>query len=190
MKKLLIFSLILINLIFSSKADDIRDFQIEGMSVGDSLLKYMNINEIKKAERNKNNYPNSNYVVIFYNNNSEIYDKVEIVYNSTDKSYIIEALTGSVEDSNNYQNCKIKKKEISEEFKITFKDSKIYEDESEHVFSPGSLTVVTDFYPKSGGFARVSCNDWSKEAEKKNKWVDNLKVSLGSNEFLLFLQKQ
>ena len=172
------------------KADDIRDFQIEEMSIGDSLLKYMNIDEIKKAEENKNNYPNSNYIVIFYNNNSEIYDNVQITYDSTDKSYIIEALTGSVEYAHNYQNCKIKKKEISDEFKITFKDSKIFEDESEHVYSPGSITVLTDFYPKSGGFARVSCNDWSKEAEKKYKWVDNLKVSLGSNKFLLFLRKR
>ena len=31
------------------KADDIRDFEIEGMSVGDSLLDYYNLSEIKKA---------------------------------------------------------------------------------------------------------------------------------------------
>ena len=121
--------LIMLVLIFSpqsmTKADNIRNFQIEEMSIGDSLLKYMNIDEIKKAEENKNNYPNSNYIVIFYNNNSEIYDNVQITYDSTNKSYIIEALTGSVEYAHNYQNCKIKKKEISDEFKITFKDSKI-----------------------------------------------------------------
>ena len=105
------------------------------MSIGDSLLNYMNINEIKKAEENKNNYPNSNYVVIFYNKNSEIYNNVQITYDSTDKAYIIEALTGSVEYAKSYQNCKIKKKEISDEFKITFKDSKIYENESERILS-------------------------------------------------------
>ena len=31
-----------------TKADDISDFQIEGMSIGDSLLDFMSINEIKK----------------------------------------------------------------------------------------------------------------------------------------------
>ena len=30
-----------------AKADDIRDFQIEGMSIGDSLLDYFNEDEIK-----------------------------------------------------------------------------------------------------------------------------------------------
>ena len=30
------------------KAEDIRDFEIEGMSIGDSLLDYISENEIKK----------------------------------------------------------------------------------------------------------------------------------------------
>ena len=42
-------------LIFSlqswTKADDISDFEIEGMSVGDSLLDYYNSEEIKKNEK-------------------------------------------------------------------------------------------------------------------------------------------
>ena len=41
-------------LIFSlqswTKADDIRDFEIEGMSIGDSLLNYINEKEIKKQQ--------------------------------------------------------------------------------------------------------------------------------------------
>ena len=40
-------------LIFSfqswTKADDIRDFEIEGMSIGDSLLKYVSLDDTIKA---------------------------------------------------------------------------------------------------------------------------------------------
>ena len=36
-------------------ADDISDFEIEGMSIGDSLLEYYSISEIKNA-------PNYNYL--------------------------------------------------------------------------------------------------------------------------------
>ena len=47
-------------LIFSfqswTKADDIRDFEIEGMSIGDSLLDYFSEEEIKRSER----YDNTN----------------------------------------------------------------------------------------------------------------------------------
>jgi hypothetical protein len=172
-----------------TKANDINEFEIEGLSIGDSLLKFMNFDEIKKAEENKNEYPDSNYIVIFYNRKSEIYDDIEIVYDQKDTSFTIQALTGSLEDANNYKQCKIKKKDIVSEFKITFEGSEVYDDESEHAFSKGSLTDVTDFYPKTGGFARVSCTDWSEKAEKENFWVDNLKVSLGSEKFLLYLNK-
>ena len=40
--------LILFTLQTPSWADDIRDFQIEGMSIGDSLLDYFSEKEIKK----------------------------------------------------------------------------------------------------------------------------------------------
>ena len=40
----------------SSLADDIRDFQIEGMSVGDSLLDYFNKTQIEKQKNSKNTY--------------------------------------------------------------------------------------------------------------------------------------
>ena len=34
-----------------TKADDIRDFEIEGMSIGDSLLNYFSEEEIKENEK-------------------------------------------------------------------------------------------------------------------------------------------
>ena len=48
-------------LIFSfeslAKADDISEFEIEGMSIGDSLLKYMSIDEINEEfSITKNHY--------------------------------------------------------------------------------------------------------------------------------------
>ena len=39
-------------LTLSAKADDIRDFEIEGMSIGDSLLNYFNKEHIKKKNIN------------------------------------------------------------------------------------------------------------------------------------------
>jgi len=49
MKKLCIYLfLVLFSLQTPSQADDIRDFQIEGMSVGDSLLDYFSEEEIIK----------------------------------------------------------------------------------------------------------------------------------------------
>ena len=52
-------------LIFSlqswTKADDIRDFEIEGMSIGDSLLKHMSINQINSNISKSDIYEETNY---------------------------------------------------------------------------------------------------------------------------------
>ena len=47
MKRILFIILLILNIQLLVKADDIGDFQIEGMSIGDSLLNYMNVYEIK-----------------------------------------------------------------------------------------------------------------------------------------------
>ena len=63
MKKLFIIFIFFISFQTLSKADDIRDFEIEGMSVGDSLLDYMSINQIKNSKRNYFNDKRKYYVV-------------------------------------------------------------------------------------------------------------------------------
>ena len=45
-----------------TKADDIEEFQIEGMSIRDSLLDYFSKNEIKNSKQ-VNQYPNDSYIL-------------------------------------------------------------------------------------------------------------------------------
>ena len=45
-----------------SQADDIRDFQIEGMSIGDSALNYYTKDELSNAL--KSYYPNKKFYLI------------------------------------------------------------------------------------------------------------------------------
>ena len=54
MKKFIVILFLILTCQFTSQADDIRDFQIEGMSVGESLLDYISEKEIKKKMRAKN----------------------------------------------------------------------------------------------------------------------------------------
>ncbi len=63
-----------------SQADDIRDFQIEGMSIGDSLLDYMSKKEIKKYT-GKNYYKVDKFLVANFSLPSfETYDSVQVNY--------------------------------------------------------------------------------------------------------------
>ena len=171
-----------------AQADDVKDFEIDEMSIGDSLLEYKSPNEIEKAIKNKLMYPDSNFAVIVFNPNApQPYDYIEVVYDINNKKYIIDALTGLVNYPNRYDECKKSKKNISGEFKLMFSNAEIYENESPHYYFPDSIVDQTDFYPKSGGFVRVSCTDWSEKLFKENEWVDNLKVSIGSVKFSDFL---
>ena len=52
MKRLLLILILTFSFQSWTKADDIRDFQIEGMSIGDSLLDYFNKAKIKSNEKN------------------------------------------------------------------------------------------------------------------------------------------
>ena len=103
-------------LIFSlqswTRADDIRDFQIEGISVGDSALDYMTINEIKIAENNPTYYKNNTFVVIITNIESNKYDTIQITYKPDDKKFIIHEIQGIVDMKNNFKEYKKRSNEI------------------------------------------------------------------------------
>ena len=185
--------IVVLVLIFSlqslTRADDVSEFEIEGMSVGNSLKNYMNINEIKKAEENSTYYNDNRYIVIFSNRDSEIYDEIEITYNPNDMNYKIQSLVGKVLYPDDYEKCKVRKNDIVKEFKLIFNNSVIDEHEKAHWYDKNSTVDVTDFFLKSGGFARVSCTDWSVEMLDENGWIDTLKISIGTDEFANFLSE-
>ena len=82
-------------LLFSTSvlAEDISDFEIEGISVGDSLLDYMSEAEIKKFSMS-HYYPGSDkqYLTIeFYKGDTDIlkiYDLMQITYKNNNKFII------------------------------------------------------------------------------------------------------
>ena len=77
-------------LIFSfqslTKADDIRNFQIEGMSIGDSLLDFYSKKELNNALEIYN-YPGGNEYIYYFleSKNNETYEYVQIHVNPEDK---------------------------------------------------------------------------------------------------------
>ena len=81
-KRSLIFLLIiLINLQSWTKADDISDFQIEGMSIGDSALAYFTKKEIRTEKKYRIKYPGSNkfYAITFGEYPKfKVYDSIQI----------------------------------------------------------------------------------------------------------------
>ena len=120
------FILITIFLILSfqslTKADDIRDFEIEGLSIGDSALDFFKESYLKK---NIWDYPDKKFKRVqndelpFF----EIYDAVDFNFKTGDKSYKIYSLKGVLfYDNKDIKDCYKKMDEIVSEMDEIFKE--------------------------------------------------------------------
>ena len=99
MKKLYVYLfLVFFVLQTPSSSDDIRDFQIEGMSIGDSLLDYFSEKEIKGWH--KTFYSGSKKIYLIEsgasNSSFELYDDVGFHIKNNDKKYIIKGIAGII----------------------------------------------------------------------------------------------
>ena len=174
--------LILFSFSTSSFADDIRDFQIEGVSIGDSLLDYMSEEEIKESVVYI--YPDTKFTVSKYKKSTELYDGgINAEYRSKDKTYKIYGLVGIIVFNNNIESCYKKQDEIEQDISSTFKKIKIKKfDIGPYWRGEGSTYKQTQFYVESGDALSVDCY-YFPNAPTEN----NLKVTITSTELQKYL---
>ena len=168
---------------FNANADDIRDFQIEGMSIGDSLLDYMSEEEIK--ENVGFVYEDGKFTVSVYNKSSEMYDMVGIEYKSKDKTYKIHGTQGMIYFENNIEGCYEKQDEIEKEISSMFTESK---KEDWGILKldfggEGSTYRPITFDFKNDHRMSVDCYHLTDSSQKSN-----LKVTMTSNELRKYLK--
>ena len=184
------FTKLLLILIFSfqswTKADDIRDFQIEGMSVGDSLLDYYNEDKIKKAMKSAYFYPDKKFLDIFIElSNSSNYEWLQISLKSKDKNYKIYTLTGQLDYSSNIKDCYKKKKEIVKSIKSSFGNNVATKSGiiKHNIDKTGKSKVDSTDFLLNGGAIQVQCFDWSKKMKYTDKLTVNVKTQEAINYF-------
>jgi hypothetical protein len=184
--------LILFSFSAPSFADDISEYQIEGISIGDSLLDHFKREEFIN---NKKSYYNDKFVVIrIIKNSFENYEYLQFVFKPNDKNYIIHSVEGHIDYHNNIQSCYEKKKIIdSELFEIFSKIAHIenVENKSVNYDKTGNTKVsTTEYFLDTEGTIRVSCTDFSKKLTENKKWYDALRVVINSSEFTQFLTNE
>ena len=173
-----------------TKADDIRDFQIEGISIGDSLLKYYNLDQINNFFRN--NYNNKKFYKLEIANQSLLdklkkYDSLSFHFKKNDNKYIVQNLGGII-FYNEIGDClsekKIITKEISEALNVKFtyrKLSATWDKNTKYYQSEGEIG--------EGGVVAITCYDWSKKDEENNGWTDNLSIEIYNKEVATFIRQ-
>ena len=92
MKNLLLILILTLSFQTLTKADDIRDFQIEGMSIGDSALNFFTKDKIKKNK--KNWYKDKKFYGVEFKIKSEKFDHLQLHFKTGDQKYIIHAVGG------------------------------------------------------------------------------------------------
>ncbi len=181
-------------LIFSlqswTKADDIRDFQIEDFSVGDSLLNYMAKTEINNFE--KTYYPGSKKYVRLQNNlslnqNLTTFDKLSFEVLDNDNKYVLHAVNGILDYKNNIKDCYAKMEEILNDLTITL--GKSVSNSYEYNYPNGRGKSKVNDFDYSNGQIRIWCTDYSKKAEK-NRYHDHLGLVVQSKDHVFWIKNK
>ena len=187
------FFLLVLFLVFNlqswAKADDIKDLQIEGMSIGDSLLDHFNEKKIKK-NINSNYYKNNKFTSTeFYDDKFKTYESVEINFLTSDKEYTIEGISGAFLCGNDFSKCKNLEKKIKVDISNQFKNLPINSYKKSHSADKSGQSKVSQhvFEFKNGDMITIETTDWSNQITKKYRWTDNISVNLNSNKFNKFL---
>ena len=183
MNKFLLIIILILNLQSWTKADDISDFQIEGMSVGDSLLNYMSETEIKKNKQNYSSIKDKTFSTVEIQNiKSETYDGFQLDYKTKDKKYIIFGVSGIVDCRNNYSICENQFNKIVNELSdffgnsVTKSEKKIKKHPADKFGKSISTSILFEF--ENGDEVIVSMTDWSKEIG----YLDHLRIVVSKKE--------
>ena len=182
-------------LIFSlqswTKADDISDFEIEGIGIGDSALNFFSIEDIKS---NLWEYPNKEFKRVQNDNYAffETYDAVDFHYKSNDKKYIIHSLSGILIYENNIEKCYDKMDQIVLNINKLFSNN-VFMDNKSTFSHPSpkntdgkSKVTVVDFQFQNGDEIDVSCYDYSEIHGSQ----DHLNVNISTNNFADWLSNK
>jgi hypothetical protein len=187
MKRLLLILILTFSFQSLTKADDIRDFQIEGMSIGDSLLNYFSKKEIDNfIDPYKDIIPNRKVKTFLTKDNLKQYDILELSFFKNDNDYKLESIGGGIFFSNSFNNCINEQKEISNELYLFFNkpeknisDFKFPADKSgqskvfQHTFMIGNKKYYN---------VMINCFKFGKKF-KKMGYVNNLNVIITTDKW-------
>ena len=204
MKKLLV---LLFSLFFLSSpsvfADDISDFQIEGISIGDSLLDYMTEDEILDGiEKTKGSYSHLNepnkYAEVYLFKDFPTYERMSffVKNNSTNQyvtnkneKYTIVFIRGLIDYNEDFDSCIVKRDEVAEFLSQIFHNEDHTEYKRPHRADPSGNSKIDGYVINfsSGAMIEAQCNNFEETWRIKNNWSDNLSVSIDTVEIVSWL---
>ena len=123
MNRLILILILTFSLQSLTKGDDIRDFEIEGMSIGDNALDFFTKEEIKDKTSIPPNLENSKYTQSCFDGYGNTYDRICIAFKKKTSKMVIEQLQAQIIYNKDIMNiCRKKQNEIDKELSLLFKN--------------------------------------------------------------------
>jgi len=172
----------------SVSAKDIKDYEIEGMKIGDTLLQFYDKKVILENIEDYQYVNNDFYQVGFYGNLSsefKTFDAIQVSLKTNDPNFIIYSIGGGIFYNNNINHCYSKQNELIREIQNLFPSieiSNFFGDHPEDASGESKITQ-TNFDFENLDSIRISCFDWSEKLFKKYNWTDHLKLNLDTKEY-------
>ena len=207
MQKILWFVFLVLLTSTNAYTDNIKDFKIENISIGDSALDYFTESQLDNSELDWFNYSYKEYSTSLLPGRG-IYDWFKITYKNEDYNYIIEGLAGIVVKKN-YEEDKCNKQLDSTALNLSkfFKNTKSEEKKTYRVvYDPSKIFQETNLSGKSKltsiffdfkqeGKIILSCYDMDKETNeidspiKDMNQFDTFRIDVRSKNLLNHLKK-
>ena len=193
MKRLLLILILTFSFQSWIKADDITNLEIEGISIGDSVSKYYNKNELNNFYLIE--YPKSDKYIGYEipNNLSKIkfenYQSITLHWKRNSSEMKIVAISGINLYPNTLDKCLNERDKISDDIKSFLENTSIDEYTGNYGSENNSKSYNVEHILKNGS-VKIWCTDWDKKTEKENDWEDDLNIAIMLKEFLSWLDNE
>ena len=176
---------------FWAKANDISELEVEGISIGDSLLKIMSEEEI--IDDMSTMYKNKKFSTVIYFG-TETYDAIQFSFYTDDTNYIVYSIEAKLIFKHDIKSCLNKQKEITNAISEMIGSYTTYypvEKQTRQSDPSGKSFMYPEafVFKEDDSMVQIYCTDWSEDFENKN-WHDELKVSIWSDDFSNFLEHE
>lgn len=191
----LFFFFIFCSFLSYSQANNLKDFEIEGISIGDSLLKHFSKINIDKEINSEFSfkYKNNRFIGLGVGQTNEFslfkklnqFDELGITIKPNDENYLVHGISGEILCYNNINKCMIVKDEIIKDLKNIFEDVQIDSWERKHPVDKTKKSIVygNDLTTNDLDFAiSVSVYDMSDD-----NFNDSVKLSIKTEELSNFI---
>ncbi len=177
-----------------SQADDISDFEIEGMSIGDSLLEYFTEQEIEDhivdsyyqyIKVNKGKFLGVEFIDI---PRLEVYEALQFAIKKNDQRYKIYMVKGMIRFKENINDCYEKLNDIDKDLSELFKNLSREKYNGPHPADPSGKSTINsiNYWFPTNDLIEIECYDWSEE----KGYIDHLRIGATTDEFNSWLNNE